>query len=214
LVTLQAPARAGTAPAGNGDVNGDGVIDISDALYLLRYLFQEGAGPVACADSPALVARVAALEEVIAELRSPCEERTDRFVDHGDGTVTDTCTGLMWMKKGEDLNGDGKFDNDVLSWDAANAYCASLSLAGYSGWRLPSLRELADLRVSTVGASPWSPPGPPFEVYPFQHWTSTRHPHPDFPDAAWVIEFQNNLHLLLPRQGACLVLAVRGPVAP
>src|SRR5688572_5002861 len=92
VASLLAPARAGTsAPAGNGDVNGDAEIDISDAVYLLRYLFQEGAPPAACADSPDLTARVAALEEALAALKRPCDERPDRLLDNGNGTVTDTC---------------------------------------------------------------------------------------------------------------------------
>src|SRR5262249_17388407 len=33
----------------NGDVNGDGTINITDAIYLLRYMFQDGPQPVACA---------------------------------------------------------------------------------------------------------------------------------------------------------------------
>jgi hypothetical protein len=31
----------------------------------------------------------------------------DRFIDHGDGTVTDLCTGLMWQQDTADTNGDG-----------------------------------------------------------------------------------------------------------
>ena len=41
----------------------------------------------------------------VADLGSPCEERFDRFVDNGDETVTDTCTGLMWQRKGADIDG-------------------------------------------------------------------------------------------------------------
>jgi len=46
---------SGGAPVAttNGDVNGDGRIDITDAIYLLGYLFQHGDAPVpvACADT-------------------------------------------------------------------------------------------------------------------------------------------------------------------
>src|SRR4029434_10887832 len=31
-----------------------------------------------------------------------------RYIDNGDGTVTDLCTGLMWQKDTADTNGDGK----------------------------------------------------------------------------------------------------------
>lgn len=55
------------------------------------------------------------------------------FIDHEDGTITDTRTGLMLQKTGPD-NG--------MSWDDAIKYCSDLSLAGYDDWRLPVVREL------------------------------------------------------------------------
>jgi hypothetical protein len=48
-------------------------------------------------------------------------------------TWTDNATGLMWTKKD---NG-----SDV-SWNRASDYCSKLELAGYSGWRLPTIEEL------------------------------------------------------------------------
>jgi len=60
----------------------------------------------------------------------------DRFVDHGDGTVTDTKTGLMWATK----------DNgDLISWPNALSYCQNYNGGGYTDWRLPTLTELASL---------------------------------------------------------------------
>lgn len=48
-------------------------------------------------------------------------------------TWTDPATGLMWTKM------DNGSDVD---WNQATAYCANLQLAGYSGWRLPTIGEL------------------------------------------------------------------------
>jgi len=49
-----APARADTPlPAGTGDVNGDSKVDISDPIYLLKYLFESGSPPAACVGSSA-----------------------------------------------------------------------------------------------------------------------------------------------------------------
>jgi hypothetical protein len=70
LQQLSASSRegggAGAVAAGNGDVNGSGEIDISDASYLLNWLFLGGPAPVACAGgSPELEERVTFLEGVV-----------------------------------------------------------------------------------------------------------------------------------------------------
>jgi len=60
----------------------------------------------------------------------------DRFVDHGDGTVTDTNTGLMWAAK----------DNgSPINWKDARSYCQNYSGGGHTDWRMPTLAELASL---------------------------------------------------------------------
>ena len=60
----------------------------------------------------------------------------DRFVDHGDGTVTDTKTGLMWAAK----------DNgDLINWPNALSYSQNYSGGGYTDWRMPTLAELSSL---------------------------------------------------------------------
>jgi hypothetical protein len=66
-VTQEATAQV-AAPPGTGDANGDGEIDISDPLYLLRYLFEAGAPPAACAAPHDLVDRVSDLESQVSEL--------------------------------------------------------------------------------------------------------------------------------------------------
>ncbi len=71
-----------------------------------------------------------------------------RFVDNGDGTVTDNCTNLMWQKDTSDVNGDGVVVNnfsDVLPWCDALSYCDGLSFAGHDDWRLPNVRELQSI---------------------------------------------------------------------
>jgi len=45
-VPVYAEAQGEGTPSGNGDVNGDGKIDISDGVYILNWLFAGGRGPV------------------------------------------------------------------------------------------------------------------------------------------------------------------------
>lgn len=60
-----------------------------------------------------------------------------RFVDNGDGTVTDTTTGLMWSK--------ATLSDKEVSQHKAVEICADLALAGHDDWRLPSRVELLSL---------------------------------------------------------------------
>jgi hypothetical protein len=56
----------------------------------------------------------------------------ERFVDNGDGTVTDTMRELMWQK---DDNGK------EVAFEAAREYCKALRLGAHSDWRLPNPDE-------------------------------------------------------------------------
>jgi hypothetical protein len=82
-----------------GDTNGDLVIDVSDAVYLLRYLFDGGEPPAACADSPALVARVEQLEENIgaSEIR---DVELSEAIDQLRGEVPDLSRRFVMAAKG------------------------------------------------------------------------------------------------------------------
>jgi hypothetical protein len=60
----------------------------------------------------------------------------NNFIDHGDGTVSNTDTGLMWQKN----TAPGTFN-----WQQALSYCESLTLAEYDDWRLPNVNELQSL---------------------------------------------------------------------
>lgn len=53
------------------------------------------------------------------------------FALHGNGTVTDTVTGLMWQQA----------DGGEMSFEAAQAYVGNLVLGGHSDWRLPTAQE-------------------------------------------------------------------------
>ncbi len=58
------------------------------------------------------------------------------LVDNGDGTITDTATGLMWMKADS---------GQTMDWEEALSYSESLYHAGYDDWRLPNAKELQSI---------------------------------------------------------------------
>lgn len=64
------------------------------------------------------------------------------YTDHGNGTVTDNITGLMWPK---DSSGPGCWNGQTATWTEAIDYCEALDFAGYTDWRLPNIRELVSL---------------------------------------------------------------------
>jgi len=66
-----------------------------------------------------------------------------RFVDNGDGTITDNATGLMWVK--DPLNNPGTPFNILLTWNQAVDSCNGLTFAGHNDWRLPNPKELLSI---------------------------------------------------------------------
>jgi hypothetical protein len=57
---------------------------------------------------------------------------TPFFIDNGNGTVTDTITGLIWQKS----------DGGEMTIENAITYCSNLILGSETDWRLPNAHEL------------------------------------------------------------------------
>lgn len=67
------------------------------------------------------------------------------FRDNGDGTTSDTITGIVWQRS-PDTNGDHVINAaDKLTYAQATGYCQDLSLAGKSDWQLPTIKQLYSL---------------------------------------------------------------------
>ena len=63
-------------------------------------------------------------------------KNTLSYTIHGNGTVIDNNTKLMWQQQDDDL---------TRTWDEAVTYCQNLELAGLSDWRLPGIKELKNI---------------------------------------------------------------------
>ncbi len=171
-IVLQVQAGGGIPQADrNGDVNGDARLDMSDAVYLLLHIFRDGPQPVAFAQAEP--ADLGGLEGSLGSIADSLayeslKNRHDRFVEHGNGTVTDRLTGLMWRQVGEDAG----------NWPESMNNAEASTHAGYENWRLPTAMELQS--IFTMGKEAAGAPTGDFLIYPvfepnaFPFWSSTK----------------------------------------
>jgi hypothetical protein len=102
-----------------------------------------------------------------------------RFVLAGD-CLMDNLTGLMWVR-------NGNLSNGKKNWSEALDYAGSLTLCGYSDWRLPNVNELETL----VDAEPpdlaaWLNVESFINVRSGGYWSSTT--YAGSKDYAWLID--------------------------
>ena len=81
-----------------------------------------------------------------------------RFTDNGDGTVTDSLTGLMWLKDGGCMK--AKWKSALTAVAGLNNHQGQNNCAGYNGnysdWRLPTVNELKSLvNYGTRDSAQW-----------------------------------------------------------
>ncbi|CAB9542418.1 hypothetical protein [uncultured Gammaproteobacteria bacterium] len=77
----------------------------------------------------------------------PNEWEDNRYTNHGNGTVTDNQTNLMWKKCTQGRSGNN-CDTGELSdynWEKALQLVNNYSFASYDDWRLPNAKELTSL---------------------------------------------------------------------
>ncbi len=118
-----------------------------------------------------------------------------RFIDNKDGTLTDSLTGLIWLKNPNCFG--------MMDWESARLAVKSLkdgdcgpdpalilsdgSSAG--DWRLPTMRELCIL-IDFSRRDPAVSSGHMFSTFPpGYHWSATT---PDYySGVAWIVYFQS-----------------------
>ena len=143
------------------------------------------------------------------------EAHAQRFIDNGDGTISDTTTGLMWEKKAQagiglahdvdhryrwsdsGVRPDGGAFTDFLGAlnDAKSNHGAIVTgcFADHCDWRLPQINELTGILLSPCSESPCIDPifGP---TQSGPYWSATTFARPSLrssPLIAWFVDFSD-----------------------
>jgi hypothetical protein len=132
-----------------------------------------------------IAARLSAQKVTIVKVK---EFPKQRFIDNGDGTITDTHFGLTWIKNPHtDLPEEFK---NTMPWQPAIDACKKLNFAGHKDWRLPTVEELRSIVDYTRGAKD-NEPAIDIKFFPDTkcgwYWTST--PCAWNSGSAWCVNF-------------------------
>lgn len=133
-----------------------------------------------------------------------------RYTSHGDGTVTDKATGLMWKQCPEGLSGADCGDGGLqfFDWQEALQQGQGLTFAGHSDWRLPNVKELSSL-VDRRCADP----AINVTLFPFvtpNNWFWSSSPHAVNSYDAWMVGFDKGQVDYFQRKAHLVVRLVRG----
>ncbi|RJQ55605.1 MAG: DUF1566 domain-containing protein [Nitrospiraceae bacterium] len=130
-----------------------------------------------------------------------------RFIDSGDGTITDNLTGLIWMKDAGSI-GVNYWGNAVQSCNTlANGYYGLSDGSQAGDWRLPNVRELYSL-IDFERYNPALPDSHLFINVMYNYWSSTT--YAGNPNNAFYLNPNNGFMSYANKSGANVyVLCVR-----
>ncbi len=144
----------------------------------------------------------------IASANAACP-MTGQFIERGDGTVTNTESGLMWKRC---VQGVSSMDcatgiAATFRWVEALNEARSESFAGFDDWRLPKIDELKSI-VDTCSGGPTINP----TMFPnsdgAEVWSASA--SLDFATASWALNFSDGQAVVGRRDDAKQVRLVRG----
>jgi len=135
-----------------------------------------------------------------------------RFIDNGNGTITDELTGLMWLKNADLASGEVEWSSALNTVAGINNGSIS-GACGYRDWRLPTLNEQMSLIDWSVKYPPL-PAGHPFvNLQLAEYWTSTTDASSD--SSAYIVDSSFAEIHSYPKTGSYssdnYVMAVRNP---
>lgn len=171
-----------------GQFHGNGVTDIAIYFTVIHYVSLPNLQNRSIAGPPLVGANFTAYDGTNPLVSLPPETRgvastrgagapralvqKGRFTDNQDGTVTDSVTGLIWLKNAGCFNPSLWADALTQVNALASGACglADGSVAG--DWRLPNLNELESV-IDTNASNPALSPGTFVNVWNAIYWSST-----------------------------------------
>lgn len=158
------------------------------------------------------------------DLRSGVEWPSPRFTNHGDGTITDNLTGLIWLQDANCIASQYPgFDNDSTSGDGLITWQHALDFingvntgtypncrAGHGDWRLPNINEIKSLFHAGQDNNPTWLTSQEFSNLSsfFLYWSSTTAaPNTDY---AWHTDLSSGQFYYGGKNGFLKVWPVRG----
>jgi len=142
-------------------------------------------------------------------LQAGTEWPAPRFTDNGDGTVTDTLTGLMWLKDGGCLYKSWSSSLTAIAdfSDNPGKYSCVEYSGSYSDWRLPNMREIESLMNFGVSdSSSWLNSNGFKNVKPY-YWVSTSYAAST--TYAWMVNLMNGTTTPISKKSSYYMLPVR-----
>lgn len=122
----------------------------------------------------------------------------NHFTDNGDGTVTDNLTGLMWIKV---------LSTDTANWEQALIRAEASTLASYTDWRLPNIKELFSINDESLTSSSINPAY--FTISGRVNiWSSSTLSNQT--TQAWYVDTRYGITTYLPKTRSLYMLFVRG----
>ncbi len=103
------------------------------------------------------------------------------YINNGDGTITDSGTGLMWQRSD---------NNRKYEWEDACNYCDDLILGGYGDWKMPDIYQLRTLIDDAFSPEINTDYFSNCKSYPF-YWSGSTVTH--YPENAWYAGFDHGV---------------------
>ena len=115
---------------------------------------------------------------------APEPARPARFKDNGDGTLTDSRTGLIWLKNANCttfFERDQSGGKNSRSWHEArvaasrlaDGFCGLSDKSSAGDWRLPTRDELLEISKDVSSKEPWTAGDAFTGLQSFYYWSAT-----------------------------------------